>query len=147
MEGEDEGRDGRPFSTASTSVSLVSICEGCGQTDGQTITSSATRCQRLSSSLSESQRYLVVVGAEVLEVAEADVGQTHHDGDDQHHQGEQRGRRLEPCSRKRLALLALASHLQGVQLLSPSDVHRSCSSALSAFSSSSSCASKRSRCA
>lgn len=51
------------------------------------------------------------MGAEVLEVAEADVGQTHHDGDDQHHQGEQRGRRLKPCrhSGRGLASLALAS--------------------------------------
>lgn len=51
------------------------------------------------------------MGAQVLEVAEADVRQAHHDGDDQHHQGEQRGRRFKPCV-KRLALLALAPVLQ-----------------------------------
>lgn len=39
--------------------------------------------------------YLVVVSAEILEVSEADVRQTDHDGDDQHHQSEHGSRRLE----------------------------------------------------
>lgn len=38
--------------------------------------------------------YLVVVSAEVLEVTEADVGQTDHDGDDEDHKSEHGGRRL-----------------------------------------------------
>lgn len=41
--------------------------------------------------------YLVVVSAEVLEVAETDVGQAHHDGHHQDHQREDRGGRLETC--------------------------------------------------
>lgn len=39
--------------------------------------------------------YLVVVSAEVLEVSEADVRQTDHNGDDQHHEREHGGRRVE----------------------------------------------------
>lgn len=86
-----------------------------GRTDRQTVRPSSNHVAD-SFPASKSQRYLVVVGAEVLEVAEADVGQTHHDGDDQHHQSEQRGRRLKPCRHSGrglaslgLALLALAS--------------------------------------
>lgn len=41
--------------------------------------------------------YLVVVSAEILEVSETNVGQTDNDGDDQHHQSEHGGRRLETC--------------------------------------------------
>lgn len=117
-------------------------CRSARGADRQTVRPSPNQRHVASGSpASQSPRYLVVVGAEVLEVAKADVGQTHHDGDDQHHQGEQRGRRLKPCSGKRLASLALAS-----QLLSPSDFQRSCSSSLSSFSSSSFFASKRSWC-
>lgn len=47
VEGEDEGRDGRPFSTASTSVSLVSICERTDRQTGKTTTQS--RCQQFPS--------------------------------------------------------------------------------------------------
>lgn len=38
--------------------------------------------------------YLVVMSAEILEVSKADVRQTDHDGDDQHHQSEHGGRRF-----------------------------------------------------
>lgn len=40
---------------------------------------------------------LVVVSAEILEVSEADVGETNHYGDDQHRQREHGGRRDETC--------------------------------------------------
>lgn len=36
----------------------------------------------------EELTYLIVVSTEVLEVSEADVGQTDYDGDDQNHQSE-----------------------------------------------------------
>lgn len=91
MEGEDEGRDGRPFSTASTSLSLVSICVA----DTVRQPTIIQRC--VSDSSVGTPLYLVVMGTEVLEVAKTDVGQTDHDGDDQHHQSEQRSWRLKSC--------------------------------------------------
>ncbi len=88
LEGEDLA--GRPFSTLSISVSLVSICN---ETEVLVSVSALGQVDcTVSSYLQDSNLYLVVVCAEVLEVTEAHVRQADHDGDDEHHEGKH-GRR------------------------------------------------------
>lgn len=50
----------------------------------------------VSSYLQDRNSYLVVVCAEVFKVTETDVRQAHHDGDDQHHEGEHGSRGRKP---------------------------------------------------